>query len=56
MPLNCRLGINVFFVNSENLEIRIWRKKCVNYDKILFAYKCVNQIFKPNAFFLKCAT
>ena len=46
-----RLGINHFFVNSENSGIKIWRKKCVNYDKIKIALDCVNQIFNPNAFF-----
>ena len=29
-----RLGLNAFFVNYETHGIRIWRKKCVNYDKI----------------------
>ena len=45
-----RLGINHFFVNSENLGFRTWRKKCVNYDKIEIAHDCVNQIGNPNAF------
>ena len=49
--LSDRLGINDFFVTSENLGIRIWRKRCVNYDKIEIAQDCVNQIFNPNAFF-----
>ena len=31
-----RVAIRDFFVHSENLEIRIWRKNCVNYDIIEF--------------------
>ena len=32
-----RVAIRIFFVNSENLGSRIWRKNCVNYDKIEIA-------------------
>ena len=46
-----RLGINNFFVNSENLGIRIWQKKSVNYDKFEITQDWVNQIINPNAFF-----
>ena len=28
-----RVGISDFFVNPENLGIRIWRKKRVNYER-----------------------
>ena len=43
----------------ENLGIGIWRKKCVNYDKIKIAQHCVNQIFNQNAliiFLFTCAS
>ena len=33
-PITDRVAKSNFFVNSENLGIRIWRKNCVNYDKI----------------------
>ena len=29
-----RVAISNFFVNSENLEIRVWRKNCVNHKQI----------------------
>ena len=32
-----RVARAIFFVNSENLGMRIWRKNCVNYDKIEIA-------------------
>ena len=43
-----------FFCESENLGNRIWRKKCVNYEKNVIAQDCINQIFNPNllVFFL----
>ena len=31
------LGIKHFIVNSENLGIRFWQKKCVSYDKFEIA-------------------
>ena len=33
-----RVGISNFFVNPENLGIRIWRKKSVNYGFVGFAF------------------
>ena len=41
-----------FFVNSENLGIRIWQKNCVNYNKFEIAEYCANHIFNQSAFFL----
>ena len=32
-----RLGKTIFFANSENLGIRLWRKKCANYDEFEIA-------------------
>ena len=48
----CRLGINHFFVNSENLGIRMWGKKCINYDKIEIAARLrKSHVCYPNALF-----
>ena len=38
-------------MNSEILEMHIWRKKRVNYNKFEIATNCVNQIFNLKAFF-----
>ena len=44
-----------FFVNSENLGIRIFQKKCLIYkrekNKLEIAQDCVSQILNPYAFF-----